>query len=77
VSVLEGGYSDRALISGAMAHLCGLVSVEDGKVGESWWNVENLEKVMSNASYRFIVAKNLDPHSWRNPPRNGGAENSL
>lgn len=27
VSVLEGGYSDRALTSGAMAHLCGLVDV--------------------------------------------------
>ena len=46
VSVLEGGYSDRALTSGAMAHLCGLANVGEGKVDEQWWNVENLEKVV-------------------------------
>jgi len=47
VSVLEGGYSDRALTSGAMAHLSGLVDVAQlgGKVSEEWWNVENLVKV--------------------------------
>jgi histone deacetylase HOS3 len=45
VSILEGGYSDRALASGAMAHLCGLVNPGEGKVNEQWWNVENLEKV--------------------------------
>ena len=46
VSVLEGGYSDRALISGAMAHLSGLVDVPlQSKVDEDWWNVESLIKV--------------------------------
>ena len=46
MSVLEGGYSDRALISGAMAHLSGLVDVPlQCKVDEDWWNVENLIKV--------------------------------
>jgi len=48
VSVLEGGYSDRALVSGAMAHLSGLVDdaeLAGGKVQEEWWNIENLEKV--------------------------------
>ena len=46
MSVLEGGYSDRALISGAMAHLSGLVDVSlQCKVDEEWWNVENLVKV--------------------------------
>ena len=46
MSVLEGGYSDRALISGAMAHLSGLVDVPPQcKVDEDWWNVENLIKV--------------------------------
>jgi histone deacetylase HOS3 len=39
VSVLEGGYSDRALISGSMAHLSGLV---DCSVDEEWWSAENL-----------------------------------
>lgn len=45
VSVLEGGYSDRALISGAMAHLSGLVDVPNGAVDHEWWSVENLTKV--------------------------------
>ncbi|KAK7690176.1 hypothetical protein QCA50_006827 [Cerrena zonata] len=44
VSVLEGGYSDRALISGAMAHLCGLTLGEkEMKDVEDWWNIEKLE----------------------------------
>ncbi|PPQ64835.1 hypothetical protein CVT24_008200 [Panaeolus cyanescens] len=47
ISVLEGGYSDRALTSGAMAHLSGLVDLPSGSkaVDESWWNVENLTKL--------------------------------
>jgi histone deacetylase HOS3 len=47
VSVLEGGYSDRALTSGAMAHLCGLADagVFGDKIDESWWSVDNLVKV--------------------------------
>ena len=49
MSVLEGGYSDRALTSGAMAHLCGLVDDGSGQlagsVKEEWWNVDNLIKV--------------------------------
>ncbi|KAI0335750.1 Arginase/deacetylase [Cubamyces sp. BRFM 1775] len=42
ISVLEGGYSDRALTSGAMAHLTGLA--HDGETGadESWWSLPNL-----------------------------------
>ncbi|KAJ7228119.1 histone deacetylase domain-containing protein [Mycena haematopus] len=38
-SVLEGGYSDRALTSGSMAHLLGLT---DSHVDPDWWSVENL-----------------------------------
>lgn len=49
ISVLEGGYSDRALISGTMAHISGLVSAYnnniDDKVDRTWWDVHNLEKV--------------------------------
>lgn len=44
ISVLEGGYSDRALTSGAMAHAAGLVL--DNQVAEDdWWTVENLMTV--------------------------------
>ena len=49
ISVLEGGYSDRALISGTMAHISGLVSAYndniDDKVDRTWWDVDNLAKV--------------------------------
>ncbi|KAJ7937939.1 hypothetical protein B0H13DRAFT_1852226 [Mycena leptocephala] len=39
ISMLEDGYSDRALISASMAHLFGLA---DCPVDEQWWNNENL-----------------------------------
>ncbi|KAL5488081.1 HOS3 [Sanghuangporus weigelae] len=44
ISVLEGGYSDRTLISGGMAHLCGLVDSHSlgVEVNEAWWNIDNL-----------------------------------
>ncbi|KAI0826937.1 Arginase/deacetylase [Trametes gibbosa] len=42
ISVLEGGYSDRALSSGAMAHLIGLVDTGAAGVDEKWWSLENL-----------------------------------
>lgn len=48
VSVLEGGYSDRALSSGAMAHICGLIG-DTVRVDERWWDLENLIKVFQLA----------------------------
>lgn len=52
VSVLEGGYSDRALTSGGIAWITGLMAAggeDDGKVNEvrckEWWSMENLIKV--------------------------------
>jgi hypothetical protein len=52
VSVLEGGYSDKALLSGAMAHLTGLVDGGERASGndtdhsrESWWSPENVQMV--------------------------------
>ncbi|KIM77695.1 hypothetical protein PILCRDRAFT_76443 [Piloderma croceum F 1598] len=68
VSVLEGGYSDRALASGAMAHLCGLVNPGEGKVNEQWWNVENLEKLERATKKRRGGKQSLTPvgasESW-------------
>ena len=55
VSVLEGGYSDRALASGAMAYLCGLANPAEGKVNEQWWNVDSLEKVSSQLISMLLV----------------------
>ena len=52
VSVLEGGYSDKALLSGAMAHLTGLVDGESasGKDDsrETWWSSENVQMVRAS-----------------------------
>ncbi|KAH8099559.1 Arginase/deacetylase [Cristinia sonorae] len=45
VSVLEGGYSDRALISGAMAHAVGLAGVDGSADVEAWWAVDNLTQL--------------------------------
>ena len=52
VSVLEGGYSDKALLSGAMAHLVGLVdggSASSGRENyesrETWWSPDNVHMV--------------------------------
>ena len=61
VSVLEGGYSDRALMSGAMAHLCGLVDDGGeqlaGSVNEEWWNVDNLIKVRFQSHFKSGAEK--------------------
>lgn len=43
--MLEGGYSDRALTSGTMAHLTGLACSTDMKIDESWWSLDNLMEV--------------------------------
>ncbi|KAJ5788423.1 hypothetical protein N7457_003413 [Penicillium paradoxum] len=43
ISVLEGGYSDRALTSGVFSHLSGLNS-ERG-YSEEWWSQSNLEEL--------------------------------
>jgi histone deacetylase HOS3 len=53
VSVLEGGYSDKALLSGAMAHLTGLVDAgrasekdtDTDQPRENWWTPENVQMV--------------------------------
>jgi histone deacetylase HOS3 len=46
VSVLEGGYSDLALISGGMAHVAGLAYMAKAPViPVSLWDMENLRQV--------------------------------
>lgn len=44
VSVLEGGYADRALASGALAHVVGLAAPAPLPGEDSWWALENLAK---------------------------------
>lgn len=49
VAVLEGGYTQRALASGTMAMLIGLVGDDgmrvDGEEAAEWWKVGELEKM--------------------------------
>ena len=39
-----GGYSDRALMSGTISHLSGLVDI-DVEISQEWWSNENLDMV--------------------------------
>lgn len=41
VGILEGGYSDRALVGGGIAWVAGMLESEE----KEWWSVTNLEKV--------------------------------
>lgn len=55
ISVLEGGYSDRALTSASMAHFAGLTDLPEGaKVDQSWWNVENLVEA-SFPPFKWVI----------------------
>ena len=49
VSVLEGGYSNRALISGVMAHVAGLAETDQGAVDPEWWYTPALKEVRLNS----------------------------
>lgn len=73
VSVLEGGYSDKALLSGAMAHLTGLVDGESssGKDDsrEPWWSSENVQMLEKLAKKRrgpisALTTKDDTPPPW-------------
>ncbi|KAI0338095.1 Arginase/deacetylase [Trametopsis cervina] len=44
ISVLEGGYSDRALTSGALAHVTALADV-DGITDQDWWDSKRLAQL--------------------------------
>lgn len=43
ISVLEGGYSDRALTSAAMGHIIGLLDESEGT--SDWWTEAELINV--------------------------------
>jgi len=77
VSVLEGGYSDKALLSGAMAHLTGLVDggrnsekdTDTDHSRENWWtpdNVQILEKLARKR--RGGPRSSLDAADGKRPP---------
>lgn len=59
VSVLEGGYSDRALCSAALAHVTGLAGEAEGDEGE-WWKLENLIAVEKVAKKMAAAAAGVE-----------------
>ncbi|KAJ6622555.1 Arginase/deacetylase [Mycena sp. CBHHK59/15] len=66
ISVLEGGYSDRALTSGSMAHLSGLVDLPNA-LDDEWWNAENLILLEKATKKRRGGRQSLQPastHPW-------------
>ncbi|KAG8907450.1 hypothetical protein FRB99_004245 [Tulasnella sp. 403] len=70
VSVLEGGYSDRALMSGAMAHVAGLSrrAADDGRSAwvsgrEGWWSIVNLARLEKQLKKDIVVRKSRTPRS--------------
>lgn len=72
ISVLEGGYSDRALTSGVIAHLAGLGETEAVKTDPEWWKSDNLVAVCPPwcASCQLLMELS---GSWRRPRRSGKA----
>jgi hypothetical protein len=80
VSVLEGGYSDKALLSGAMAHLTGLVdggaaAAKDGS-RETWWSSESVQMVRIPGNWEVNLKKLLRlTCKW--PARETGQETTV
>ncbi|KAI9058523.1 Arginase/deacetylase [Trametes sanguinea] len=66
ISVLEGGYSDRALTSGAMAHLVGLVDTGNIGVDREWWSVANLTALEAATKKRRggRPSQTVPPEPW-------------
>jgi histone deacetylase HOS3 len=76
LSILEGGYSDRALISGAMAHTAALIAHghPTATFDANWWCLDHLMQVILNIfTMRFLFTV----HSLKIlPTRNGVEEGS-
>ncbi|KAK3953456.1 hypothetical protein QBC32DRAFT_118667 [Pseudoneurospora amorphoporcata] len=69
ISVLEGGYSDRALCSGIMSHVCGLAGASatgnrqaHDQYNPSWWSAAELERLETTSM--------TPPPEPPKPPRN-------
>ncbi|VDC05529.1 unnamed protein product [Peniophora sp. CBMAI 1063] len=70
VSLLEGGYSDKALSSGAMAHITGMVGGSgDALAREAWWTpdyVDSLSKLTARKKRGKVSlsATDIAPEQW-------------
>ncbi|KAI0087016.1 histone deacetylase domain-containing protein [Irpex rosettiformis] len=63
ISVLEGGYSDKALTSGTLAHISGLSGLP---YTPEWWSEENLSILEKATKKRRGGRGSLNPHA---PPQ--------
>lgn len=70
VSVLEGGYSDRALTSAAMAHCAGLAGLADGRPASEreWWDVESLIQLEKMAKRKAAASTSTSQTNRRKAP---------
>ncbi|KAI0696429.1 histone deacetylase domain-containing protein [Cytidiella melzeri] len=60
ISVLEGGYSDKALTSGVMAHVSGLAGLP---YTPEWWSEDNLTTLEKTAKKRRGGRTSLNPNT--------------
>ena len=67
ISVLEGGYSDRALTSGVLSHVCGLASDEDTSILRAADSLDGLSAEM--AKKMGTLPLNGSVHSHAHPPK--------
>ena len=77
ISVLEGGYSDRALFSGTCSHLCGLVGRQE--LASFNWSSQGLapsqdekmgalkEEPLAESPVRSSSTQSYDPGWWASP----------
>ena len=75
ISVLEGGYSDRALMSGALSHVCGLASTPaDDTLTESNFELATSAKTLARAALNGAERKTTPlplpyQYDWWSPSR--------
>ncbi|KAK4163198.1 histone deacetylase domain-containing protein, partial [Cladorrhinum sp. PSN259] len=74
ISVMEGGYSDRTLCSGALSHLCGLTSTAETDAltpyDPSWWSVDELaalELATKTPPAEMKQPRNITPPTYCSP----------
>lgn len=65
VSVMEGGYDDKAIISGAMSHVCGLADTGEVAVDPIWWENYRLTQVSTNPHVTTDGVMTHSFHSWK------------
>ncbi|GJE96997.1 hypothetical protein PsYK624_132070 [Phanerochaete sordida] len=74
VSVLEGGYSDHALVSGTMAHVGALAEAGGATVDPKWWAKGALDKVRGQTSMHALSDPEMQIIECTQKPRAPGGK---